>query len=281
MSEIVFRAANEADLPALAAIYIDAVETLGPRAYTAGQIAAWRRWPIDEPDEFGRRLTAGHCRVAEVGGVAVAFAELTEPDHLDFLYTSGEFAGRGLATKLHEQLETIARDSGSSVLRTEASYLSRPVFNRLGYDVIEIEDVVRFGEAFRRFKMRKILRPGPPSTGPGRRCARAHVPSFDQSPRVLAEEGVTFKCYDKDNPEWFEGTDHHGIFGYFPTSWFSIDVSASSAIAKRDYNATELAVKVGETVHAIETIGLWVNMIGLKGEIGWIRRNCLEAEAAS
>ncbi|MEJ6604413.1 MAG: GNAT family N-acetyltransferase [Verrucomicrobiia bacterium] len=281
MNEIVFRPANDTDLPSFAAIHIDAVDTLGPRAYTADQIAAWRRWPGDEPDEFRRRLTAGHCRVAEIGGAPVAFAVFTPPDHLDFLYTSGEFAGRGLATKIHEQLETIARDSGSSVLRTEASYLSRPVFNRLGYDVIEIEDVVRFGETFRRFKMRKILRPGPPATGPERQCIRAHGPSFDQSPRVLAEERITFKRHDENNPGWFEGTDVHGVSGYFPTEWFLIEASANSAIALRNYSAAELAVQIGDSVHLIESVGPWVQVIDLTGKNGWVRRNRLENEPAS
>lgn len=275
MDDVIYRNATESDLPDLAKIYIDAVNTLGPRAYTPGQIAAWRRWPTDEPEEFRRRLTAGTCRVAEVNGAPVAFAEFTAPDHLDFLYTKGEFAGRGLASCLHQQLEPVALENGATVLRTEASYLSRPVFNRLGYEVIDIEDVVRFEEEFRRFKMRKILRPDLFPEASARRCVASHTLSFEIAPRVTAEEAVSFKRFDDLN--WFEGTDPRGIVGYFPAAWFSIDEAQDTAVAQRDYNAAELTVEKGETLYLLDFIDPWARVIRPTGELGWVRQSCLEA----
>jgi len=49
MSELSFLDAILADLDDLAAIYIDAVDTIGPRAYSPPQMAAWSRWPIASP----------------------------------------------------------------------------------------------------------------------------------------------------------------------------------------------------------------------------------------
>lgn len=279
MSEFIFRAAREADLPALAAIYINAVDTLGPRSYSAGQIAAWRRWPTDEPDEFVSRVTAGHCRVAEYDGRPVAFAAFTPPDHLDFLYTTGEFAGRGLATKLHEQLEIIARETDATLLRTEASYLSRPVFNRLGYEVFAIEDVVRFGESFRRFLMRKVLRPEPPATQPFAPCRAAHPRSFEVAPTVVAEEEVTFLEFGPNNPGWFKGMSRQKTEGYFPSAWFSIDQTTQKATAQRDYDAIELTVASGDLVAVIEMEADWVRVMDQNSQIGWIPTNCAPDQA--
>lgn len=277
MSEVTFRTATDADLPALAAIYIDAVDTLGPRAYTVGQIAAWRRWPIDEPDEFRRRLMAGHCRLAEVGAAPVAFAEFSPPDHLDFLYTSGEFSGRGLATTLHQQLEAIAVQSGAALLRTEASYLSLSVFKRLGYEVVEIEDVVRFGETFRRFNMRKILRPGPPATSVTTACRKDHKRSFESVPRVAAEETVTWQEDDAKNPGWFKDCSTEGTKGYFPRAWFSVDENSRQAVALRDYDASELSVSGGDLVGIIEIESGWVRVMSADRQVGWIPTACAPA----
>ena len=274
MSEISFREAILDDLDDLAAIYIDAVDTIGPRAYSPAQIAAWRRWPIDSPEEVKQRVFAGTCRVAEYDGTPVAFAAFTPPDHLDFLYTKGQFSGRGLATQLHQQLEDIARKQDAVILRTEASYLSRPVFNRLEYEVVEFEDVVRFEETFRRFKMRKILRAGPPATGPENRCIHPHTPSFKKSPRVAAEERVSFQRHDNDNPGWFKGIDPRGISGYFPTAWFEIDASTHNAIAQRDYDAAELSVQIQDPIYELESIGPWSRVLDQSGKYGWIRRKC-------
>ncbi|GAB5559084.1 MAG: hypothetical protein SynsKO_07310 [Synoicihabitans sp.] len=277
MNDVIFRSATDDDLPVLAEIYIDAVDTLGPRAYSAGQVAAWRRWPNDNPEEFRRRLTAGFCRVAETAGRVVAFAEFTPPDHLDFLYTRGEFAGRGLASQLHHQLEEIARHRGAALLRTEASYLSRPVFKRLGYEVIEIEVVERFGETFRRFIMRKILRPEPPATSALSPCLSSHKCSFEQAPKVTAEEWVIYRESDAKNPGWFKGVTDAGIEGYFPLSWFELDTNASRATALRDYDARELTVEAGELLAVIERESGWVRVLNASEEIGWVPAACVGA----
>ena len=279
MSAVSFREATVDDLDALSAIYIDAVDTLGPRAYTPGQIAAWRRWPIDSPEEVKQRVFAGTCRLAEYDGAPVAFAVFTPPDHLDFLYTKGPFAGRGLATQLHHQLEAIAREQNAVMLRTEASYLSRPVFNRLGYEVTEIEDIERFGETFRRFLMRKILRPDPPATRPFAPCRAAHQRSFEVAPNVIAEEEVTFLEYGPNNPGWFKGISHQQIEGYFPSTWFSLDPTTKKAAAQRDYDSIELTVAAGDLVAVIETEANWVRVMDQNSEIGWIPTNCAPHQA--
>lgn len=281
MSTFALRPATAADLPAMAEIYVDAVDTLGPRAYTAEQIAAWRRWPEDEPAEFARRLMAGHAWVAEADGHPVAFAEFTPPDHLDFLYTKGEVSGRGLATRLHEHLEQVAREGKATQLRTEASLLSRPVFARLGYEVTALEDVERFGASFRRFKMRKILRPGAPATGSAVTCIRRHEPSFEHAPRMEAEETATLTQHDAGNPGWFKGIDPRGVVGYFPTDWFLIETNGPQAVAQRDYHANELPVAVGDSVHVIDTVGPWARVMNAQAKCGWIPLTSLRDETAS
>ncbi|MCF3651026.1 GNAT family N-acetyltransferase [Synoicihabitans lomoniglobus] len=278
MSTPLLRVATPDDLPELAAIYIDAVQTLGPTAYTAAQVTAWASWPTAEPTEFRRRLTAGHTWVAEVEGQIAAFAVYVQPDHLDFLYTRGAYARRGLAMLLHEKLEAIARDLCAPLLRTEASYLSRPVFKKLGYRVMEIERVERFGETFTRFKMTKRLRVGAPTTGPDLAVIEAHAASFAVTPHVEAESVVTLRRHDPDNPGWFSGNDAGGVPGYFPTAWFEIDESTQQATAQRDYDAAELDVVVGDQVHVAETIGNWCLVVTHNGlHEGWIPAACLPA----
>ena len=265
MTQINLRAATERDLPALAVIYIDAVDTIAREAYSSSQVAAWLRWPTDEPDSFRERVLAGHCWVAEVDGEAAAFAEFTEPDHLDFLYTRGRFARLGLATRLHEHLEQIARQTGATLLRTEASFLSRRAFSKFGYEVCATETVERFNETFTRFLMRKFLAIGPPATTEPSPCLTAHQKSFDVAPAV--QQGVED---DAKNPGWFKGTTSTGVVGYFPRVWFDVNEAKGQAIAQRDYDASELTVSAGEPVGAIETESGWARVMTQDGEIGWI-----------
>lgn len=276
------RPATEADLPALAEVYIDAVRTLAPEAYTPAQVDAWASWPTADPDAFHQRLRAGHAWVAEAEGVIAAFAVYTPPDHLDFLYTRGAFARQGLATRLHRRLERIAHETGAPWLRTEASYLSRPVFNQLGYRVIQIEKIERYGETFTRFNMRKRLAVGPPATGEATAVLQSHEASFAVNPVCAAEEQVVVRAMDENNPGWFSGSDPRGVPGYFPAPWFNIDLHHHRGVALRDYAAAELNVDEGDLVHVIESVAGWHLVVTEDGlHEGWIPADCLPVTATA
>lgn len=272
MSEILLRPADAADLDSLAAIYRDAVTTLGPTAYSPDQVEVWRRWPADEPAEFRRRVLGGHCWLAAVDGEPAAFATYTTPDHLDFLYTRGNFARRGLATRLHHQLESIARDESAVVLRTEASLISRPVFQRLGYEVNATETVNRGGQAYQRFRMRKFLEFSPDQASS---CRQPHTASFAHAPSATAGTSVAFVAADPNYPGWFKGVAADGTEGFFPAAWFQIDPSTRNALAQRDYDARELTVQLGVALHPIEVESGWVRVHAAGGGIGWIPATCL------
>ena len=272
-----FRPIRSEEIPILAEIYVDAVQSLGGHAYSPRQIAAWASWPGLEPDEFRRRTTAGHTWVAIYDDQVAAFAEFTPPDHLDFLYTRGTYARRGFATQLHARLEKIARDSGANVLRTEASYLSRPAFTKFGYHVTEVEQVERGGETFTRFKMLKRLTLGPPATNPAIRTSLAHAPSLPAVARAAAEEVITFIQHESPGSGWFKGLDPQGTAGYFPRDWFQLDETNQRAVALRDYDSTELDLPAGSTIYPIAKIGPWHQVITTDWHIGWIPAECIAA----
>jgi|GEM_PF-1878474 len=100
MKQPLYRPATDADLPQLGDLYVDAVTTIGPLAYSAGQIKAWASRPTSDPEAFRTRVSAGPCWVvsaADCDGEIGAFAVFVPPDHLDFLYTRGTYARQGLA----------------------------------------------------------------------------------------------------------------------------------------------------------------------------------------
>jgi Sortase and related acyltransferases len=142
------------DAEGLAAVYRDAVRGIGPQAYTAEQVAAWALYP-DDMDEFRVRMSRGLTLVAEVEGRVVAFGQLEPEDHLAFLYCSTDYARRGIGAEIYARLG--ARERGVAAIHTEASRISRPFFAKHGYELIEVEHVVRFGVEFERFRMRKVL----------------------------------------------------------------------------------------------------------------------------
>jgi len=145
------------DALALAAVYRDAVNGLGPSAYDDAQVAVWASF-AEDARAFGEALARGLTVVSEEGGRAVAFAQLEPFDHVRFLYCAPARARRGHATALYAWLELAARQHGEAALTTDASRVSRPFFEAMGFEVLGSEIVERAGVELERFRMRKDLR---------------------------------------------------------------------------------------------------------------------------
>ena len=144
------------DYVAVAEVYRDAVETLARSAYSGEQVRMWASYPGGRGD-FEERLARGGVIVAEIAGEVVAFGQLEPSDHVAFLYCKGAFARRGLASAIYAELETQAKAAEAKELTTEASRISRGFFEKQGFTVTEVEQAVRLGVEFERFKMRKAL----------------------------------------------------------------------------------------------------------------------------
>ena len=157
------------DAPALAALCLASIRALGPAAYAPGEVEAWAAYPALTPEglrEFAARLARGTCFVADIDGRPAAFAQLDAPDHLDFLYCAPTHARRGVASALYARLEAEARARGAAELRTEASRVARPFFEKNGFVVVTTERVERAGMRIERFRMTKQLVPGAPMPAP-------------------------------------------------------------------------------------------------------------------
>ncbi|MBE9167613.1 GNAT family N-acetyltransferase [Pleurocapsales cyanobacterium LEGE 06147] len=144
------------DAEILAAIYRDAVTGIGASAYDAQQIAVWSLYPEDI-EEFRQLLGCGLTLVAVENSRAVAFGQLNPPDRLAYLYTASNFARLGYGTAIYQRLEAYAREQGIKRLHTEASRISKHLFLKMGFCIVERELAVRHGVEFERFKMEKVI----------------------------------------------------------------------------------------------------------------------------
>lgn len=149
---------QERDAETLARIFVRSVTELGPRHYTAEQVAAWA---ADAPDAEDMRRRGGDGRwvlvAADGSDRPVAFADLEADGHIDLLFALPEVAGMGVASALLDALETIARTQGIMRLYVEASEAAKGLFARHGFALLGRRDFAEGGVMVHNYAMEKPL----------------------------------------------------------------------------------------------------------------------------
>jgi hypothetical protein len=108
-----------------------------------------------------------------------------------------------------------------------------------------------------------------------RRCQviRDYTAEFPDPITFQAGEEITLSeqvsLWD-NNPDWrwLWCTDARGKSGWTPAAFF--EARGQTAIARRDYAATELTATVGETLIIIDAYGGWFWCANQRGHLGWI-----------
>jgi putative acetyltransferase len=153
-----FRWASGRDHSLLADIMFDAVRN-GESLYSEAQRSAWVPAPRSGPD-WAARLQNQEIIVAEQDGRAVGFVSLADGGYVDFAYIRPEAQHSGLFRQLLSRIVERARAKGEPLLRTHASLMAEPAFERLGFEVRRREQVTIGGQSFDRCEMEMQLADG-------------------------------------------------------------------------------------------------------------------------
>jgi putative acetyltransferase len=156
------RRAVAQDAAELCALSVDAIRGSAATHYTAGQREAWaRRCTVDG---HRRLIETTLTLVAGRAGAVAGFASLAlHPvddlvrGEVDRLYVSPDHGGRGVGAALLRAVEEAAQADGIDELGTHASWRAVPVFERFGYEQVEMESVRLDDELLTRARMRKGL----------------------------------------------------------------------------------------------------------------------------
>ncbi len=144
MSAVSFRPYLPADAERCAAVFRDAIEFSAADDYDDDQRAAWAA-RVDDEAAFGARLAGQLTIVATLEGFVVAFASLKGADRLDMLYVDPAAGRQGVGSALVDALIRLAASRGAKRLTAEASDVSKPLFERLGFradrrSLLQIDD---------------------------------------------------------------------------------------------------------------------------------------------
>ncbi len=148
---------RETDAAALAELFYDAVESLAGNGYSARELAAWAPRPIDY-DRWRERFGQQRVWVAESGERPLGFISLDAEGVIDLAFVHSRHQRQGVGRALCAQLENAARANAITCLTVFASHAARPLFERMGFVVLEPNRVQRQGCTLVNWRMRKPLK---------------------------------------------------------------------------------------------------------------------------
>ncbi|MEM9541738.1 MAG: GNAT family N-acetyltransferase [Cyanobacteria bacterium P01_E01_bin.42] len=144
------------EVAAIAEVYRNAILGIACDFYSREQVEVWSSL-LGDLETFGKKLQQGLTLVAVEDEKIIAFGQLHPNNRIAFLYTIHEYARKGYASQIYQQLEQEAIAQGVQYLSTEASRVSKFFFLKQGFEILEREIVLRQNMEFERFKMQKNL----------------------------------------------------------------------------------------------------------------------------
>jgi hypothetical protein len=110
-----------------------------------------------------------------------------------------------------------------------------------------------------------------------RRVVEAYSSPFQNPIRFSAGDRISVGRRDKKNPGWIWALLANGNAGWAPEQYLEIDESIQTAVARSDYDATELSVQIGDEVFVSKSLAgwYWVRLQN-DGSEGWVPAACLE-----
>jgi putative acetyltransferase len=148
---MIIREVTEADVSTLASLFMDAVQAAGPSYYSAAQVEVWTAFA--EAESFREFVLVPSSLVAEDETGPIGFTGMEPDGHVTALYVRSDRMRRGVGSVLLTAVVNLARERNITRFYAEASKVSRPVFERAGFRVAEVETVERHGVLFERYRM--------------------------------------------------------------------------------------------------------------------------------
>lgn len=171
------------DFPEILDLFQNTIRSVNCRDYNADQIRVWssRRSVLESQEERFSSLytivaeiqlqnglppvrencnpgiSALGCMSLEKGRQIVGYGNIDSSGYLDHLYVHKDFQGRGIASRILEQLESHARSAGCTEIEVHASITAKGFFEKYGYEVLKKQTVELDGIGLENFVMRKSI----------------------------------------------------------------------------------------------------------------------------
>lgn len=143
-------------LAELQRLFVDTISSVCSADYNAEQIKVWTS-SIENKDRWNDIISNQYVLIAKYEDKIVGFATLSNRNYLDLFYIHKDFQGLKIASKLYSNIEKEALRCEQSEITSDVSITARPFFEKIGFQVLTEQTVLRQSVEFMNYKMKKVL----------------------------------------------------------------------------------------------------------------------------
>ncbi len=144
------------DAKALWEIFFHTVRNINVRDYTQEQVEAWAQSSFDFA-LWQKRMDGLQPFVAELDGQVVGYTDLQPSGLVDHFFCHHEYQGQGVGRALMEHVFAVGRVRGVSRYFSEVSITARPFYERMGFKVVNEQQVDMRGVTLTNYVMEKVV----------------------------------------------------------------------------------------------------------------------------
>ncbi|WP_313000115.1 GNAT family N-acetyltransferase [Chryseobacterium gleum] len=153
---IIIRKGKEADLPEMLQLFAATIDAVCRKDYTPQQLEAWKSGA--ENEERWRKVIRDQYVVIALNENKIAgFCTLDQGDYIDLLFVHKDEQQKGIASILYQEIENEALRQHEKQLTAEVSKTARPFFEKIGFQVVQEQEVNVKGVTLTNYKMIKSL----------------------------------------------------------------------------------------------------------------------------
>ena len=101
----------------------------------------------------------------------------------------------------------------------------------------------------------------------------SHIKGYEHPIILSRNDKIIIKEWG-DSQLWVWGVNERQQEGWIPIN--ILEINDDEAITLKDYDATEMTIGIGETVHILEENSGWYWCENATGELGWIPVTCFD-----
>ncbi|WP_405205419.1 GNAT family N-acetyltransferase [Aquimarina sp. LLG6339-5] len=137
--------ATDSDLPLMQRLFYQTVTIYGSKIFTKEEVKIFSRLALDK-NHWKTKFVDDYVYNAKLNGEVIGSFSLSKNGEIEYIFVHQNYQGRGIAKKLYQTLEEVAREANMVTLSTQINSNTKDFFRKNDFDIIQNIEKVAGGE---------------------------------------------------------------------------------------------------------------------------------------